>query len=161
MKSRRGPRGLRIDKPVAIIHCTCYFGFRRNAVAEDYQRMVAVAGFFYGKSRDGRVPLQVLGIERGKPYVLSADDIATLRRLDLEGSQKALTAVHKSIKPGEAVRVSAIYKDGALVDLMGPDPEKKGPPVLMGFDGDKAQIHAWMIGAPRVMTVPAWAVERA
>jgi hypothetical protein len=142
---RKTSKGKTIEKPVAIIHRTCYFGFREGQVAEDYQTMIKVSDFF-------NFGLRVLGIEVGKPYALTSEDIARLKLLDKEGSKRALTLVHKSIRPGDAVKVSADYKSGALSDISA---------VLVGFDGDTAEIDALMLGAPRTMSVPAWAVEKA
>jgi hypothetical protein len=142
---RKTPKGRKVERPVAIIHRTCYFGFRKGLGPEDYQRMLKVSDYFH-------FGLAVLGMDRGQPYALKPAEIARLKLLDKEGVRRTLTEVHKSLRAGEAIRISGEYKEGALTDWSG---------LLLGFDGEWAKVQGVMLGAVRDMSVPAWAVERA
>lgn len=138
---RKTTKGKKVERPRAIVHCTCYFGFKDWS---DYHEMRKVSDHFNLGIQ------QILGMERGIPYVLTGDDIACLRLLDEQGSERAKTRVHETLRIGDTCKVADTYKNGALADVVG---------VFKAIDGNDVDLEVLMFGAARIVSVPAWAVE--
>jgi transcription antitermination factor NusG len=136
-KRGKKPRNM-VRRPAAIVPCYVYPGFRSW---DDYHRMMRL-------SEELNLGLHgLIGMREGEPRVLRPEEQRFLESVTEGGTAAAKTAIHRSIKPGEDVRIAS-----------GPFAGHEAK--FSGMGRDYAEVLIQIFGQMRVVSVPVGAVER-
>jgi transcription antitermination factor NusG len=127
-----------VQSKVAMIPGYVYVGFESW---DDYHRLL--------RFPEVTGPLALLGLkERDEPYALTGRDIQQIEVLAASGDQVA-TAIHKSLKVGENVRIAEWYGDGLYAGQEGE---------LVRIERGKAYVLLTFFNTLRPVPVPVGAL---
>jgi transcription antitermination factor NusG len=139
-RGKEKPRD-KVRRPAAIVPCYVYPGFRNW---DDYHRMMT-------KSEELELGLQgLVGMSHGNPYRLTPGDVAFLQSITETGTERARTQIHKSIKPGETVKIAGTAFEGWHAKLERIDDAR-----------DLAEVWIEFLGSMRLIPVPLSAIGAA